>query len=100
MQDLEYIKALELLHESFPELQNYKGRFYIENGELYHVHAGSGYPDMNMLQKFINQTLGQKAYRVEYIAYKEVYARSIEEANEFVDMEPRPKPTRVNTKLI
>jgi len=100
MQDLEYTKAIELLHNTFPDLKDYKGRFYIENGELYHVHVGTGYPDMNKLQKFINQTLGQKTYRVEYLAYKEVYARSVEEANEFVDMESRPKPTRVNTKLV
>jgi len=76
-------EAIEKMKDKFPYLAILTGRFYIENGSLWYV--GFDVPDMNILQDFINETLGQKVYRAEYIAYKDVYAVNEEQAAEFLD---------------
>ena len=43
---------------------------------------------------FINDFLGQKVYRAEYVGYIDVYACSEEEAKEFTK-DIKPKSTRI-----
>lgn len=80
---MDYKEAVEKLKEHYPETKDLKGRFYIENGELWY--EGFDVPDMNKMQNYINEILEQKVFRAEYVGYIDVYAVSEEEAKEFLN---------------
>lgn len=80
-------EAIEKLKEH-PEAKGFAGRFNIENGALWY--SGYPVPDMHKLQKILNELLGQKLFRVQFFAYKEVDARDENEAKEFLKND-RPK---------
>ena len=91
-----YEEAISQLKVVFPKLKDLKGRFDIQHGMLWYT--GFDVPDMDKLQVYINEFLGQKVYRAEYIAYKDVYAVSEKQAAEFLD-ESSPKILTVRTKI-
>lgn len=83
MHEPKYEEAINALKEKYPQYK--KLDFDISDGELQWI-MDSRYPvyDSHKLQKFVNDFLGQKVYRAEYIGHIDVYARSKEEAKEFV----------------
>ncbi len=90
MLDKDYEDALLKMKLHFAdELKKCIGKFSISNGELWYV--GYTVPDMLKLQKYINELLGQKVYKADYIGYNRVYARNEKEAEEFFKQENDPK---------
>jgi hypothetical protein len=92
MYEEKYEESINKLKEVYPLYKDVV--FDITNGELGYI--GAERIDMNELQRFINSYLGQKVYRAEYVAYADVYARSIDEAIEFSKyIDPIPKLRKV-----
>lgn len=91
---MEYEEAIAKLKENHPDLADI--RFDISDGELgYVVPFDRPALDIHALQKEINEMLGQKTYVVKFIGYKQVEARSVEEAREFLSRTSPPVVTTV-----
>ena len=91
--DTEYQKAIEMLINNFEECKTLKGKFSIEEGELWYT--GYDVPNMHKMQSYINKVLNQKVFRAEYICHKDVYARDEKEATEFLNRVKKPDPARI-----
>lgn len=90
--DVDYDNAINALKEKYPAFKDVN--FDITNGVLGYtsgIWCLAKEIDIHELQKFVNEYLGQKVYRIEYTAYVELYARDENEAREFAKNE-RPKP--------
>lgn len=83
MYEEKYDEAINKIKEVYPHLKD--ARFEISNGELSWFMDSRFDVDINELQKFVNDFLDQKVYRVEYSGYVDVYARSEDEAKEFTE---------------
>ncbi len=95
MYEEKYAKAIDKLKEVYPQFKEVK--FTISNGELSYMSGVWSLREkinMSELQLFINDYLGQKVYRAEYIGYIDVYACSEEEAKEFTKG-IKPNPSRI-----
>jgi hypothetical protein len=90
MYDEKYQEAIDKIKEIYPQFKDV--RFTLENGELGYISGAwtlINKININELQQFVNNFLGQKSYRAEYVGYVNVYARSEEEAKEFTnDIKP------------
>lgn len=82
-----YEEAIKQIKEVYPQFKDV--RFTLENGEL-GLYMDSRFDvDIHQLQLFVNEFLGQRVFRVEYVGYIDVYARSENEAREFTrDIKP------------
>lgn len=86
MYDEKYQEAIDKIKEIYPQFKDV--RFTLENGELGYISGAwtlINKININELQQFVNEFLGQKLYRAEYIGYINVYARSEEEAKDFTN---------------
>jgi hypothetical protein len=83
MYEEKYQQAIDKIKEVYPQFKDV--RFTLENGELGWYYDSRYNVDIHELQKFVNNFLGQKSYRAEYVGYVNVYARSEEEAKEFTN---------------
>lgn len=90
MYDEKYQEAIDKIKEIYPQFKDV--RFTLENGELGYISGAwtlINKINISELQQFVNNFLGQKSYRAEYVGYVNVYARSEEEAKEFTnDIKP------------
>lgn len=80
MHEEKYAEAIAKIIENYPQYKNVK--FDICDGEIGYTYANVRV-NINELQQFINEFLGQKVYLLKYSDYVSVYARSEEEAKEF-----------------
>ena len=94
MYEEKYKEAIDKLKEVYPQFKDV--RFELSNGELSWIMDSRFDVDIHQLQLFVNDFLGQKVYRAEYIAYIDVYARSLDEAKEFTNYQ---KPKGARTKV-
>ncbi len=95
MYEEKYEEAIIKLKEVYPQFKDVK--FDISNGELGYISgAWSLIEKINIgeMQEFVNSFLGQKVFRAEYIGYVDVYARSEDEAKEFIK-DLKPKTSRI-----
>lgn len=87
MYEEKYEEAINKIKEVYPHLKDV--RFELSNGELSWIMDSRFDVDIHQLQLFVNDFLGQKVFRTEYIGYIDVYARSEDEAREFTrDIKP------------
>ena len=99
MYEENYRECVDKIKEVYPQFKDVS--FVISNGILsYTSGIWSLINQINMteLQKFVNEFLLQKVYRITYTAYLDVYARSEEEAREFSN-HIRVNPTRTKIDL-
>ncbi len=76
-------EALTQLQIRYPQYATV--RFDVTEGELGYILGAAGLiPEIPEMQIYLNQLLGQKVYRGEYIATTEVYATSPEEARTYL----------------
>lgn len=87
MYEEKYEEAIKQIKEVYPQFKDV--RFTLENGELGWYMDSRFDVDIHQLQLFVNEFLGQRVFRVEYVGYIDVYARSENEAREFTrDIKP------------
>lgn len=87
MYEEKYEEAINKIKEVYPHLKDV--RFELSNGELSWIMDSRFDVDIHQLQLFVNDFLGQKVFRTEYVGYIDVYARSEDEAREFTrDIKP------------
>lgn len=95
MIDNEYVLAIEKLKNKYPEYKDVD--FELSDGELSYLVSSysKGYIDMSKMQNEINDILGQKKYTAYLVVYDSCYARSEEEAREFINRR-KPKNTHID----
>ncbi|MCC7514593.1 MAG: hypothetical protein IT212_07855 [Bacteroidia bacterium] len=87
MYEEKYEEAINKIKEVYPQFKDV--RFTLENGEIGWIMDSRFDVDIHKLQLFVNDFLGQKVFRTEYVGYIDVYARSENEAREFTrDIKP------------
>mgnify|MGYP003403683475 FL=1 len=87
MYEEKYEEAINKIKEVYPQFKDV--RFTLENGEIGWFMDSRFDVDIHKLQLFVNDFLGQKVFRTEYVGYIDVYARSENEAREFTrDIKP------------
>jgi len=97
MKDDKYAEAIELLKQKYPQYKDVK--FDISNGVLGYIRENNSV-NIDELQKFVNEILGQKVFRAEFTTYLDVYARSREEVQEFISKEKGVARTSIHPNKI